>query len=210
MLYKFTTILFTVLLSLCSQTIQCLSHEIKLLQPLSTIESKYNRSFKVYKFSRALSCCKSNTSTAIRRLKAINVRVNSCNEHPSPDKPRAFVARVSEAGYLEVNNVPTPGHLQTTKKLACNILSLFPTGLRVKGFRHRRFEMRRSFIDHKRRVSVKPGTPQNPRNPPESPWNPSELPQIPGTSPEPPWISSKPPGTFRYTIKYIILTFCLH
>ena len=96
-----------------------------------------------------------------------------------------------------------PGHLQTTKKLACNILSLFPTGLRVKGFRHRRFEMRRSFIDHKRRVSVKPGTPQNPRNPPESPWNPSELPRIPGTSPEPPWNSSKPPGTFRYTCNQV-------
>ena len=34
-------------LSLCSQSIQCLSHEIKLLQPLSIIESKHNRNFKL-------------------------------------------------------------------------------------------------------------------------------------------------------------------
>ena len=40
---KSTTLLFTLL----SQSTQCLSHEIKQLQPLCIIESKHNKSFKL-------------------------------------------------------------------------------------------------------------------------------------------------------------------
>ena len=55
-------------------------------------------------------------------------------------------------GHLAVNSVLSPGHLQTTKNLLRNMLSLFLTALRVKGFKHCRFEIRRAFIDHKRSI----------------------------------------------------------
>ena len=53
------------------------------------------------------------------------------------------------ARHLEFNSVPPPGHLQTTKNLFCNILSSFLTVLKVKGFKHGHFRIRRAFIDHK-------------------------------------------------------------
>ena len=49
------------------------------------------------------------------------------------------------------------GHFQTTKNLFRNILSSFPTALRVKGFKHGHFGIRRAFIDHKRLIkAIKP------------------------------------------------------
>ena len=47
-----------------------------------------------------------------------------------------------------------PGHLQTAKNLFRNILLSFPTVLRVKGFKHRRFGIRRTVIDHKRPIKA--------------------------------------------------------
>ena len=61
------------------------------------------------------------------------------------------------AGHLEFNSVPPPGHLQTTKSLLRNILSLFLKMLKVRSFKHRHFGIRRSFINHKRPIkAIKP------------------------------------------------------
>ena len=75
-----------------------------------------------------------------------------------PGKRRAFVARwVSGVGHLAVNSVPSPGHLQTAKNLIRNIVSQFPTTLRLKSLKHHHFGIRRAFIDHKRIIkSIKP------------------------------------------------------
>ena len=88
-----------------------------------------------------------------------NVRVNSSHEHP-PGKPRAFDVRwVSGAGHLAVNSVPAPRAFaisyQITKYSLRNTMSSFPTTLRVKGFKHRHFGIRRTFIDHRRPIKRK-------------------------------------------------------
>ena len=43
-----------------------------------------------------------------------------------------------------------PGICKQQQNLLRNILSSFPTELRVKGFKYRHFGIRRAFIDHKR------------------------------------------------------------
>ena len=66
---------------------------------------------------------------------------------PPLGKPQAFVARrVSGAGHLAVNSALARGHLQTTKNLLRKILSSFLMALRVKGFKHHHFGIRRAAI----------------------------------------------------------------
>ena len=86
------------------------------------------------------------------------VRVNSSREHSPPGKPRAFDARrVPEAGYLAVNNVPDSRAFANKNNLLRDIMSSFPMALRVKGFKHRHFGIRRTFIDQKRHIKpIKP------------------------------------------------------
>ena len=60
---------------------------------------------------------------------------------------------------MAINNAPPAFAIsyQTTKNLLRNILSSFPMALRVRGFKHRYFEIRRAFIDHKRPIkAIKP------------------------------------------------------
>ena len=101
--------------------------------------------FKVVVFlsskrSNILSVCKGyNFAYQCMFLFYYNMRVNSIREH-SPGKHRAFDAQlVPGTRHFEFNNVPPLGHLRTTK----NILSSFPSVLRVKGFKHRHFGTRR-------------------------------------------------------------------
>ena len=67
-----------------------------------------------------------------------------------------------ELGIRQLIVSRSPGHLQTTKNLFRNILSSFPTALRVKGFKQSGtvtafWSSWRAFIDHKRPIkAVKP------------------------------------------------------
>ena len=87
------------------------------------------------------------------------MRVNSSREHPPGQTPGHLMhdeSRGSDIWQLVVSR--GPGHLQTEKKnLPRNIMSSFPTALRVKGFKDRHFGIRRTFIDHKRPIKpIKP------------------------------------------------------
>ena len=71
-----------------------------------------------------------------------------------PSNPRAFVARwITVVRHLEFTSVPAPRAFANVK----NILLSFPTALRVKGYKHRHFRIRRAFIDNKRPIkAIKP------------------------------------------------------
>ena len=67
------------------------------------------------------------------------VRVNSSREHlPRANPGHLLHVESRGAGYLAVDSVPAPGHLQTIKNVFRNILSPFPTAFRSKGFKQSR------------------------------------------------------------------------
>ena len=89
----------------------------------------------------------------------LNVRVNSSCEHSPRANPDHLMHDESRGpGHLVFNSVPGPREFANKKKnLLRNIMSSIPTALRVKGFKHRHFGIRRAFIDHKRHTKpIKP------------------------------------------------------
>ena len=86
------------------------------------------------------------------------VQFNSSFEHHQTNLGHLMHNESRGAEHLAIYIMSQPpGHLQTTKNLLCNILSSFLMALRVKGFKHHHFGIRRASIDHKRPIkSIKP------------------------------------------------------
>ena len=86
------------------------------------------------------------------------VQFNSSFEHHQTNLGHLMHNESRGAEHLAIYIISQPpGHLQTTKNLLCNILSSFLMALRVKGFKHHHFGIRRESIDHKRPIkSIKP------------------------------------------------------
>ena len=84
-----------------------------------------------------------------------HVRVNSNRKHPPRANPgHLFHDESQGTGIWQLIVSRSPGHLQTTTDLFRNILSSFPTALRVKGFKQSFWSRWRAFIDHKRPIKA--------------------------------------------------------
>ena len=92
----------------------------------------------------------------LRSLRELMCESITTGEHPPRANPGHLFhdeSRGTDIWQLIVSR--SPGHLKTTTNLFCNILSLFPTALRFKGFKQSFWSRWRAFIDHKRPIKAK-------------------------------------------------------